>query len=291
MVEDLDLSYLLGEVQKTANCESASLFLIDEESERYVLSAAVGLPQDLIGAAGYRAGEGLTGWVAKAGKSLRSNSPVELQAHPSWKGKFDALQWGEPRFLSLMAVPILSREGKAIGVLKVENKTTDDHKFSDLDLRLLESVARAMGVTLELQRKSSTLRKLIYAFVLMPFDSSFEDIYKYGIKTPIEQLGVRCERVDEIQYVGGVLDQVFKCIDQARFVVADMTGRNPNVFYEVGYCHAIKKDVILCTQSVDDLPFDLRGYNHIVYQGKIKVLEEAIRKRVLGLIDGESGER
>jgi hypothetical protein len=133
--------------------------------------------------------------------------------------------------------------------------------------------------------KNATLRKFIYAFVLMPFDSSFEDIYRYGIKQPIERLGVRCERVDEIQYVGGVLEQVFKCIDRARFVVADMTGRNPNVFYEVGYCHAIKKDVILCTQSVEDLPFDLRGYNHIVYQGKIKVLEEAIRKRVLGLID------
>jgi len=282
--EDPNLSYLVDQVQQILQCESVSLFLREESSDAIVLSAAVGLPTRLIGQAKYRLGEGLTGWVARSGKPLRTDSPEELTAHPAWKGKWDAVQWGEPRFHSLMGVPLLSRDGTALGVLKVENKKTEDHKFTDLDLALLESVARALAVTLELQSKSARLGKLIYAFVLMPFAPSFDDIYAYGIKRPIERLGIRCEMVDEIQYVGGILEQVFKCIEKARFVVADMTGRNPNVFYEVGYSHAMKKDVILCTQAADDLPFDLRGYNHIVYNGKIKVLEDAMYQRVLALM-------
>jgi hypothetical protein len=122
----------------------------------------------------------------------------------------------------------------------------------------------------------------------MPFNTLFDDIHQYGVKKAVESLGITCERVDEIQYVGGIMDQIFKCIERARFIIADMTGRNPNVFYEVGYYHAIKKEVILCTQSEEDIPFDLRGYNHIVYGGKISVLEEALRKRKSALMkEGE----
>ncbi|MFC1597116.1 hypothetical protein ACFL5Q_04140 [Planctomycetota bacterium] len=47
----------------------------------------------------------------------------------------------------------------------------------------------------------------------------------------------------------------------------------------------MKKDVILCTQTVDDIPFDLRRYNHIVYGGDIVVLREALQKAVLAIID------
>ena len=59
-----------------------------------------------------------------------------------------------------------------------------------------------------------------------------------------------------------------------------MTGRNPNVFYEVGYAHALQKEVILLTQDADDIPFDLRVHNHIVYEGKIMRLQELLRKRL-----------
>lgn len=52
-----------------------------------------------------------------------------------------------------------------------------------------------------------------------------------------------------------------------------MTGRNPNVFYEVGYAHALDKRVILLTQKVDDIPFDLKNHQHIVYENSIKKLQ------------------
>lgn len=59
-----------------------------------------------------------------------------------------------------------------------------------------------------------------------------------------------------------------------------MTERNPNVFYETGYAHALGKTVILLTQKSDDIPFDMKHYPHIIYEGKISYLKNEIKKRV-----------
>ncbi len=53
-----------------------------------------------------------------------------------------------------------------------------------------------------------------------------------------------------------------------------MTGRNPNVFYEVGYAHALGKIVLLLTQNAEDIPFDLKHRPHTVYAGKIETLRK-----------------
>jgi hypothetical protein len=104
-----------------------------------------------------------------------------------------------------------------------------------------------------------------FVFVLMPFDKDFEDIYKYGIKETAKEIGAYAERVDEQIYNEGILERVFNQINKADVIVADMTGRNLNVFYEVGYAHALGKIVVLLTQKVDDIPFDLKHRQHIVY--------------------------
>jgi len=59
-----------------------------------------------------------------------------------------------------------------------------------------------------------------------------------------------------------------------------MTGRNPNVFYETGYAHALGKKVVLLTQKADDIPFDLKHYQHIIYAGRIADLIPELEKRV-----------
>jgi hypothetical protein len=79
----------------------------------------------------------------------------------------------------------------------------------------------------------------MFAFVLMPFDPKFDDIYKLGIKETAEKLGITAERVDEqIFYKENILERIYNQINIADFIIADMTGRNPNVFYETGYAHA-----------------------------------------------------
>src|SRR5215471_9073888 len=104
-----------------------------------------------------------------------------------------------------------------------------------------------------------------FVFVLMPFDEKFDDIYRFGIKGGAEDAGAYAERVDEQIFVEGMLDRIFNQINKADVIVADMTGKNPNVFYEVGYAHALNKVVLLITQSAEDIPFDLKHRQHIVY--------------------------
>lgn len=104
-----------------------------------------------------------------------------------------------------------------------------------------------------------------FVFVLMPFNEDFDDIYKLGIKEAAKEVGAYAERVDEQIFTEGILERIFNQISKADVIVADMTGRNPNVFYEVGYAHALGKIVLLLTQKADDIPFDLKHKQHIVY--------------------------
>jgi hypothetical protein len=127
--------------------------------------------------------------------------------------------------------------------------------------------------------RESTLPKP-FVFVLMPFDSTFSDIYKFGIKGAAEDVGAYAERIDEQIFTEGILDRIFTQISKADVVVADMTGRNPNVFYEVGYAHALGKVTLLLTQAVEDIPFDLKHRQHIVYGGKIEALRKDLADRL-----------
>lgn len=116
-----------------------------------------------------------------------------------------------------------------------------------------------------------------FAFVLMPFEKSFDDIYKLGIQAVATEAGVVAERVDEQTYSESILERIYRQIQHADFVIADMTGRNPNVFYEVGYAHAKGKLCTLLTQTADDIPFDLKHHRHIVYEASIQTLKSKLR--------------
>ncbi len=138
------------------------------------------------------------------------------------------------------------------------------------------------------QHKSTAPKPFV--FVLMPFDEKFNDIYKFGIKGAADDAGGIAQRVDEQIYAEGILEQIFTQINKADVIVADMTGRNPNVFYEVGYAHALDKIVLLLTQSADDIPFDLKHRPHTVYGGQIEKLRKELAPRIVWAI-GESRKR
>jgi hypothetical protein len=96
---------------------------------------------------------------------------------------------------------------------------------------------------------------------------------------------VYCERVDEQIFQDSILERVYKQIAPSDIIIADMTGRNPNVFYETGYAHALNKRVILLTQHAADIPFDLKHYPHIVYESRLTYLKEELTKRVKWCVD------
>lgn len=100
--------------------------------------------------------------------------------------------------------------------------------------------------------------------VMMPFRSELSDVYK-TIKEAASLAGFYCKRVDDIWDHSTVIQDVFSLIFQSYIVVCDLTGRNPNVFYEAGIAHTLGKHVVPITQSEDDIPFDLRHHRIAMY--------------------------
>lgn len=140
-------------------------------------------------------------------------------------------------------------------------------------------------------RFSRLTRPKPFIFVLMPFLQEFNDIYTYGIKGAAEEVGAYAERVDEQDYVESILDRIYNQINKADIIVADMTGQNPNVFYEVGYAHALGKIVLLLTQNANDIPFDLKHRPHTIYGGGIEHLRAQLKKRLIWAISELQKER
>jgi hypothetical protein len=73
-----------------------------------------------------------------------------------------------------------------------------------------------------------------------------------------------------------MLERIYRQIEIADVIIADMSGRNPNVFYEVGYAHAKGKLVILLTSDAGDIPFDLKHHRHIVYGQSVATLRKQL---------------
>jgi hypothetical protein len=127
---------------------------------------------------------------------------------------------------------------------------------------------------------SKTTSPRPFAFVLMPFDREFDDEYNLAIKPACDAAGAYAERVDEQVFTGTILDRICNQIAKADIVIADLTGRNPNVFYEAGYAHALGKTTLLLTRSADEIEFDLNQYPHIVHGGRLTELGSELERRV-----------
>jgi hypothetical protein len=99
----------------------------------------------------------------------------------------------------------------------------------------------------------------------MPFHEALTAVYEHGIKPLVESMGMQCRRADEMYSAQGILGDIWESMQTAEIVIADLTGKNPNVMYELGLCHALWKRVILLSQNRDDVPFDLRAWRVIWY--------------------------
>ncbi|MGG6265485.1 SUMF1/EgtB/PvdO family nonheme iron enzyme [Leptolyngbya sp. AN03gr2] len=124
-------------------------------------------------------------------------------------------------------------------------------------------------------------------FVIMPFRDPFNDYYKNIIKPAAESVGYEVIRADEVYHPTAFIQTIWDCILKADVVIAEMTGMNPNVLYELGLCHAINRTVIMITQKIDDVPSDLRHINNIRYDTTRAIwvddLKRAIQRMILNL--------
>jgi hypothetical protein len=105
-----------------------------------------------------------------------------------------------------------------------------------------------------------------HCFYLCPFSEPFNTIYKDHIVRALETEGFTVERADQIFGTQPIIEDIWEAINSASIVVADVTGKNPNVMYEIGMAHTVGKPVIIITQNIDDVPFDLKHYRCIIYE-------------------------
>jgi len=100
--------------------------------------------------------------------------------------------------------------------------------------------------------------------LMMPFDASFDPVHQ-ALREAVEEAGLSCRRADDIWENPAIIQDIVSLIDRAGVVICDCTGRNPNVFYEAGIAHTLGREVILLTQSANDIPFDMRHLRYLQY--------------------------
>jgi len=113
--------------------------------------------------------------------------------------------------------------------------------------------------------KPPDMAKHYDVFVVMPFAEALRPVYEDHIKQVVSSMSLSVGRADDLFSTHAVMADVWSGIANARMIVADCTGRNPNVFYEIGLSHVLGKPVILITQSAEDIPFDLKSIRYIQY--------------------------
>lgn len=110
------------------------------------------------------------------------------------------------------------------------------------------------------------------AFVLMPFGSPNDDVYQHVIRPAFQEFYLTCSRADERRDLSEILADIIQGIDEADIILAELTGQNPNVMYELALAHAMNKPTIMICRGVDDVPFDLMVFRVILYEETAKGL-------------------
>ncbi len=104
----------------------------------------------------------------------------------------------------------------------------------------------------------------MHCFVMMPFRENFKQV-RTDIREAATMARVTCVWADEIYDVGKITEQIVSEIKKAWACVADVTGRNPNVVWELGFAQALEKPTFILAQSPRDLFFDLKDQRTIIY--------------------------
>ena len=124
--------------------------------------------------------------------------------------------------------------------------------------------------------------------VMMPFSADFNPVYA-SLQSAVKSVGMEAMRADDLWEHQLIIQDIVSLITRARVVICDCSGRNPNVFYEVGIAHSLGKEVILIAQTEADIPFDLRHIRYLRYLNNregLNTLGREIGQRIQTILQG-----
>ena len=172
--------------------------------------------------------------------------------------------------------------------IRVTEQVSRLQRALDISLTRLAAVGLDSGMLVEPRfGVPGKLAESLDVFVLMPFKDDLLAVYQDHIEPTCTGLKLTVRRGDDFFTADSVVQDIWKAIVNARLIVADCTGRNPNVFYEIGVAHTIGKPTILITQKSEDVPFDLRHFRYIAYQltpRGMKEFEKTFKETVINVL-------
>lgn len=133
--------------------------------------------------------------------------------------------------------------------------------------------------------ETTKVERLIFA--AMPFAPQYEDVFFVAMSYAAEQVGAVCDRVDRREFQGNVVEEIHRMIRKSVAVIVDLSESKPNVLYEAGYAHALKKPCVhICSTSTEKLPFDVAQWKTTVYQpGQTHKLQKELTQRLKAILD------
>jgi hypothetical protein len=226
----------------------------------------------------------------------------------NWAGEAPAA----PAPISAQAVGTLTREAPGrVGGLEVESFA--DRVAEKTAARVVEAQqGQAVDLAREAMRYSEALKlhpgELVFgkpaagrqfkadAFMIMPFRPEFDGIYTGVIRPLMSDLKLTIQRGDDFTSTQGVvMEEVWAALNACRFVIAEISSGNDNVFYELGIAHTLNRPAILITQASapEQVPFDIRHLRYIQYENTVSGglrlradLQRAIERLLRDLEDG-----
>jgi hypothetical protein len=121
---------------------------------------------------------------------------------------------------------------------------------------------------------------------MMPLGGKTGEIYRLVIAPACQENGLTVLRADEISSPGFIIEQIRTAIQQSRLCVADVTGSNPNVMYEIGYAQAVSKPIVMLSESGATLPFDLAHHRVIMYSHDMEAARSELSRAIFITLSG-----
>lgn len=125
------------------------------------------------------------------------------------------------------------------------------------------------------------------AFVAMQFSEPYNEVYRDAVEPLIKEIGFDPLRIDDIYGPGIIVNDIMNNLSEASIVLAEISERNANVYYELGLAHALGKPTLLMASKGTSLPFDVGPHRCIFYENTIAgrgKLQESLKRSLVSLL-------
>lgn len=157
----------------------------------------------------------------------------------------------------------------------VENVNVNNEENTEV-----KSIKKGLAYEVDANNETKIRKYLDTCFVMMPFGEWQDVYYKDVFSIAIQDAGLEPVRADELFTTGSVIEQIWEQIEKSKILIADLTGKNANVFYELGLAHAAQKPVVFISEKEEDIPFDLRHLRVILYNTKDPFWGDKLKKNL-----------